>query len=539
MKCLPRGTFDSWQRYSFAGISVGGQGPTWANIQPGNNVRYLRSAAVALDNKTVELLGLSVQEQDKWWQNKIALRDRILERVQLIENYFDIQKRGKSITAKQVKSSREFFFVTRAAALDPPLAREALNLIPKFHASVAIPKLPCEKMWELLLPKLLESRDEAESIIQLEEESKTDEIKAANEVQKYENLKESRRDNALPVQKAVLAIARKVVDHLKLSIQNESTAEADFVPLAFRRISEYFRASEAASINGPDTKLLLDDARMVYTCVIAPALNDLDIKPDLLKCPGCKRKDLRQLFDFDRLMAHIHKRHLNHIGSFGHFRVPKAYYPETEAYPWMSITWPKNLPILPRHQIATGVWDPDDDSDYQFETPVDRPDFSRSAFAGRTASEKYGLHPARLVDNIKFVLSKLKTVSLQPEFKTQIALRYATEMFTSIDAVVIGDTELKELQSALVREGYTDVFEEFMCQECHNDNELSRRNKRWAEKPQSLNRLSDHFKATHDIESWPTNMFNFPSDGELWLALIEPDHKEALSVFEDLYPLMS
>lgn len=360
--CLPKAHFDSWARYGFAGEYVDEDIPTWVSRASTHHVRYSRSSYENLLGFLDELKKKDADTQMAWWTNEVDTMKRKLKQIQVIEGFMNGVKISKLNRAKTLREERETFFIQKAENLPLAFSREALRRISKFSASLAISKPPTERSWDLLLPKLCQERSAAEKIVYEEEQSVSDETLSRVKILQYEANERSRCDCTSPVQECVLRVADSVIQNVKT--QAAVVAIPDLVPYLFHQIYKEYKERHDVHL------LLLDDARTVYRKKILPFLNEKDETSkaiQMLKCPGCKRRDLQTLHTFEDLMRHICDRHLVHVGDFDFFRVPSGYLPHGVKVPWYCVSWPANLPILAKHQISNGRWDPIDSSVNQHE----------------------------------------------------------------------------------------------------------------------------------------------------------------------------
>ena len=465
----------------------------------------------------------------------------MLESILKIEGYYVNGKFLKAEESRCTREEREQFFAEKALALNPPISQRALDMMPKYHAAIAIAGQPQERSWKEFLPKLEKDREEAETFLRLEAECLLNPAVAAKKVQDYNATKQGREKRNHPVQLKVAAAAAKVVAEFKEQIQDGLIADSDILPMMLRRTFEEYDPDDVMQYS-EETPLLMADAVNVVSEIITPFLLALDKMEALkmLKCPGCNRNDTKKLWEFDMLMLHVFEKHAPMVGGFRYFRVPKAYLPEHTIFPWFCINWPKNLPMIAKHHKATGEWNHADIYEYQQEPRVIPRIFSHCAFDGRSVSHDLGFYPDQFWQNIIYVCQALKNSPLNPTFTTQIALKFALwKHYLIYPGRSVGSHALVKLRIALVKEGLQNVFENFSCLECFEDEDRLRRNNKFAERPQTLKKLNDHFSGFHQDTHWAVNMFKLPHEGELWEALNEPANKGALDLFNRLFPVES
>ena len=550
--CIPKITFDSWNRYSWAGDPS--ERPDWAQ-NAGTHTCYSRLAVGRLIRDFEEFLDVgpngivkTTAERDAWVNNRTRANQVLVERLRLIEAYVETQKKLKKDQAAATRATRVAFFTEQARRLDPPLSSDILDMIPKYNDSINIAKVPTERSWLELLPKLLEARAEAEERIRTHDEDSVDNEPKRTE---YKAMLESRKQNTTAEQRFVLDLAEDVVNVVDASVEAGSVAAVDFVPLVFKRIFDAYdgihHTNKPGDYEGRPYRLVLDDARMIYNCLIASAIDRWDDPAEAkaakhLKCSGCKRKDSHRLLEFEDLINHIGLKHTKEVGPLSYF-LPRLS-TTTEPYPgipWCLLEWPRNLPILASHRQVEGEWDPEHRSEYVHAPRVIPRNLSHGAFEGRSVEN--GNNPPRgdFIKNAVHVASLLESMPISTEFKTQIAFKYALERCSNASREFGADPTvpiqvLKDLQSALLSAGVRDVFKDLHCQACRANDAREKRHNKFADKKHCLAELIKHYLDTHMHLSWTSSLFVMPSAEELWEALTEPGKEPARQLFIKLFP---
>lgn len=551
--CIPKVTFDSWNRYCWVGELS--QKPSWAQ-NAGAHIRY---SCLALSNFIRDFddylaVGpskneITEEEKDSWIDSRVEKNRILVNQLQRIEAYVETEKQNKKNQAAAIKTAREVFFRERALKLHPPLSAAALAMLKPYRASVEIPKLPTERSWDELLPKLRKERAGAEMRIKAESKLADNPHIERRMNEEYRRILEKRKLNKTSEQRFVLELAEKVMNAVEVEVESGSVAHVDFVPLVFRRIfEEYDRIHETGkpgNYEGYPYRLVLDDARMVYETLIAKTIdrwNDQDKRAaKYLKCSGCKRKDSHRLHEFELLIIHIGQRHTGNVGTLSYFLPQPMTAPDRGAIPWCRLEWPRNLPILASHREVVGEWDPDDATDYIHAPCVEPLKLTRDAFQGRAVTD--GENPFRgdFIEDVIHAASLFDGMRIAPKFKTQIALKFALDRhnnaaksFGAESAVPV--QVLKDLPTALIRAGVLGLFHGFMCKMCCADDAREKRNNRFANKKQSLGEMIKHFLADHEHSSWSSDLFQLPLAEDLWEALMKPGMKHAYQAFTSLFP---
>lgn len=515
--------------------------PAWANIHHNAHVRYSRSSLSVLIKDTEALASLTPEEQDQWWQDRVEKADKLLESIKKIENHQEHEKINKSEVSKSIREERGRYFRDNALTLTTPVSQQSLEMMPKYHATVAIPKTPGATSWKRFVSKLEPHLEEAKMFVELEAECILNPEIGIQKIQEYNATKEKRESGNLPTQIVIKATASRVLAGFEALIENGLVADSDILPMLLRRIYEAFNPKAVMQYSDSEhcSPLLMDDARMVVSEMIGPFLSGLNKTGamKMLKCPGCKRKDTKKLWEFEPLMRHIYAKHTSLVGCFKYFRVPKAFLPDHTTFPWLCINWPNNLPILAKHHNATGEWNHENVAEYQQEQPVMPQFFSHGAFDGRSVSHGQGYPPEAFLKNVLFVCNALNDDTLDAQFKTQMALKFALEKYkVNYPNDHVSSQVLNNLQPALARDDLRKVFENLCCLACCETPDRSKRNNKFAQRPQSLASLKEHYMGIHEDSLWAVKMFKLPNEGELWEALTAVGNEKAFSLFERLFP---
>ncbi|MCJ1467671.1 hypothetical protein MMC07_006296 [Pseudocyphellaria aurata] len=555
--CIPKVTFDSWNRYCWVGDPS--EKPDWAQ-NPGTHVRYSCLALMIFIRDADQFSavgpngeGKTKEEKEAWVANRVEANRVLVEKLRQIEAYVETEKQKKRSQAGSIKAAREAFFIEKALQLDPPLSVKALEMVPKYKASIEIPKLPTERSWQELLPKLQEARAKAEKMIRKKE--KMDDAKERM-CMEYKKLSEDRKQNTTAEQRFVLELAEKEIDAVNAMVEDNQVAHVDFIPFVFRRVFEEYihkhETSKPGNYHGRPYRLVLDDARMIYDCLIAEAIDRWNDHAKIraaknLKCPGCKRKDSHRLHEFEALIRHIGEKHADKVGPLSYFRFqvlttdPDKRVPDYEGVPWCRLKWPRNLPILASHREVVGEWDPDDQSDYIHAPSVIPRNLSRDAFAGRCVENGEAPPRGDFIKNVIHAASLFDGMPISAKSKTQIVFKYALDRhnnaFKDFGAEPTVQVQaLRDLPTSLIRAGVRGLFEGLHCKACCVNDTREKRHNKFADKKQSLGELIKHYLATHEHCSWTLNLFDLPSAEELWEELMKPGMAQTYQIFDDLFP---
>lgn len=553
--CIPKVTFDSWNRYCWVGDPS--QKPSWA-LNAGTHIRYSCSAMTLFTRDVDKLLAVGSKteaaktkdEKEAWVDERVKANRVLVENLQLIEAYAENEKKRKREQGGVIKAARKAFFKERALKLNPPLTGDALEMLPKYKASIEISKMPSERSWQELLPKIQEARAQAEKMIQKKKAIVENPDAQDLKYEQYKMMLEDRKQHTTTEQRFVLDLAEKEINEVHALVEAGSVAHVDFVPFVFRKIFEAYDSThdtgKPGAYKGRPYCLVLDDARMVYTCLVSKIMDRWEDHAKIraakhLKCPGCKRKDSHRLHEFESLIKHIGVKHSEEVGALSYFRHRPLTGKIDIGIPWCRLRWPRNLPILASHREVVGEWDPEDDSEYIHVPSVVPRSLSHSAFEGRSVEN--GEDPPRedFIKNVLHAASLLDGIQLPTKYKTQIAFKYALDRHNSTPSnagaeSVVPVQDLKDLPTALIRAGIRGLFEGFRCLACRRDETREKRNNKFADKKQSLGELVKHFLDNHEHSSWSSSMFDLPSAEELWDALVTPGMEQAEQTFVSMFP---
>lgn len=482
------------------------------------------------------------EEKEAWVEEKVENNRLLIESIQAMEAYVEHERRRKALEVQAIKAQRIEFFKERAAKMDPPLSIEALNLLPKYLLAIDIQKLPSERSWRELRPKLEADRAKAEERLRLEAEEKQTHLprQGSQASSEYSEKVLRRKDFKTPEQLFVLELAEKVIAELGEMVASGTLAHVDFIPFVFRRVYDAYQQvpdeCKPVDIDGRPYRLLMDDARMIHKERIIHFITRWDsskCKAAIqLKCPGCKRKEGCRRHSFEDLIYHI-LTHTTRVGTLSYFR-PQPHAPSSIA--WCNLEWPRNLPILATHRVVSGEWDPNDGSD-PIQAPNVPPNIVRNAFEGRCVV--IGNEPPRcdFVKNLVHAASLLQGTTLAGKFMTQVAFKYAVDRHIGTGSEAFVPIKvLHDLPVALLRANVRGLFERFRCHKCVDMDGRDRCGKRFATNAHSLGELTTHYLEAHEHSSWTRNMFYFPPAEELWQELIKPGMEQAYKVFDGLFP---
>ena len=471
-KCIPQVQYDSWGHYQWVGNHD--HAPNWAALSSSQSVAYSKFDVRDMNVRIAEFMSTSPTETEieTWFSQQEAANVVYVNQLQKVERWVEEDRKFREKERAEIRDKRADFFKERALQMDPPLDADVLVICPSYDRSIRISKVPSEKSWQKLLPKICDEREEAETTVKRRKRRENHMSYRVFLKNNYVDIVEKRKDLCSREQRLVLDIADQVISETltdPVGIQ-----DSDLVNIIFRGIYDAYEKVEdsqkPANAHGI-YQLIMDDARLVYTARILPILeytygpkrNSL-IKA--LKCPGAYCRDTDQSWEFEELMQHIYETHRYQRG-FQHLLITNNLNDEVEIFPWYCMEWPRNLPMLAMHQTGPAEWDIDDASPYVRaehapmhikEQPVD--DFlsnfpSRSPFEGMDFSDAI-LHTA----------SFLNSADLSKWRQSMQVLELACARINLVLHEPITQQDVNIMVADLNQAGYGNLFDGHCCMIC-------------------------------------------------------------------------
>ncbi|KKY25162.1 hypothetical protein UCRPC4_g01968 [Phaeomoniella chlamydospora] len=443
---------------------------------------------------------------------------------------------------KRHRSERERFFQEQAAKLNPPIPLHTLKHMLPFHRSLDSNRPPTMEQFDILKTKILPLRDEAERIVDVDR--LTDSISwlammsdsRHPDMEAERKLKERRDGNRSPEQKDVQDLTTQVFEEL-----TDKVADSDLVLMVLKQVKRRWwplrvRGMCFDGVMGP-YELSMDDARLAVKTIKELTSNyDAQRTDDLLekfRCPACYRTDKVKRYDFVSLFGHLHAKHTRFASDFSRLRKP--FHRFGENFPWYTVPWPENLPVLADHQQPNSsanslVWDFDTAKDYE-----QRPTTTAvSAFSDRVVNIPLNIAPSDFFPVLLYAGKKLFPTALPRDVQTALALRFALDCYKQnkelnypppVDTLISASEQLTKASSASLEDEHKLEFR-FPCGACTNDRTVHR-SSQWVRGPRSFRDLLNHFIKFHqDIDpslGWIDNLFAVPSDTKVFDLLTKAD----------------
>ena len=273
----------------------------------------------------------------------------------------------------------------------------------------------------------------------------------------------------------------------------------------------------------------LDDARLILHEIIEPEVKSwhdsrrASAALEQFKCVGCPRRDCLTKYSFVKGFEHIFNTHAQYVGEEHQFSILAAPFPKyhgPDNFPWYTVYWPRNLPLVAAHHTVRreDKWKPDEDMPYTEAKKA----INTSAFAGRKAFDHPSIPASDFQSSIVFAAEKLRPTALGGDSQTRIALQFSLDRYASIRG-----TQKPELK------GFTNCFKKiqevnskfdfrYRCGPCSRQINVPRTTK-FIKSPVPFHELEEHFVKKHARLDWTTDMMDLPSDTELLEQIINED----------------
>ncbi|OQU97135.1 hypothetical protein CLAIMM_03120 [Cladophialophora immunda] len=468
--------------------------------------------------------------------------------VNKLEAWF--KEHTKTVQGSKVQAWRQKridYFEARAAELSPPMDRQILWKMAAFTRILKVQSEATERSWENLRIKIEPYRLHAQQVEEFERLMASEFLEAVPQVRLFRRLHEHRCGRAAvprsyqPEQKYVLQLAQAVF----VRCVNDGVADEDLLLLCLRKVFDVYstRKDRPRGLNFDGTTgpycLSLDDARMIVEDVlekrIPPHSERGRIVFQSLKCRGCRRADHVRTWSFIEAFEHILQTHARHVGEgleYYQFATP---YPLNDLpglsadeggveyrFPWYTVIWPRNLPLVPRHQDISQLdaWHPAVPTEF---IPLSEP-LRMSAFHGRQplqqkhAADDFG-------PNLVYAAKQLNGVWLEGPSQMKIALKYALDLYhqehTREPPLSTFMACLEELAAA-----NSAIQQKFRCGICVVEDKRPRSVRRSKHKT-SMEALQNHWEDKHLDGSvpWTQGFMHLPSEDEISQQIVAVDKR--------------
>ncbi|KAL9627767.1 MAG: hypothetical protein Q9164_007498, partial [Protoblastenia rupestris] len=462
-KCIPQAKYDSWGHYQWVGHH--NQAPAWAALFSSQSVAYSKFDIRDMNGRIKDFMSTSPTDDElkSWFEKQEALSLTYVEQLQKVEHWVEKDRKSRDKERVETREKRAGFFNQRASQIDPPLTPDVLALCPSYERSIRISKVPSEKSWQKLLPKIMNERSDAVAALEKRKRRESHHEYRLFLKDNQDDTIERRKNMKSPEQRLVLDLAEQVI--CEVLVDPRGFHDSDLVHIILRGIYDSYQRLEddekPRNQYGP-YRLIMDDARLVYTHKISPMIElyygaCTKSSARALKCPGRTCVTSHKTYEFEDLIQHLYKTH-RYRDCFQHLLVTHHFENEWEAFPWYCTEWPRNIPMLAPHQKTPYEWDIDDDAPYVRaepdlvpikEQPVDVSHDSRPSTSSTPGTT--------FTDAILYAAGILKGVNLNKRYKSMIALEFARGRNLLMYNNPVTQNDLHEMIVGLHRSGYSDV----------------------------------------------------------------------------------
>ena len=365
-KCVPFGTYDSWNHYQWAGLRE--ETPAWAGTYGASAQSFSRFDLERFDQLRTSFADIarSPEEMDDWFEKQEATNLAHIQQIQQIEAWIESDKKKRYAERGEVREKRIEFFEKMAAQMELPMLPDELEYCPSYQRAIQIAKPPTMKSWQLLRDKIQAERSSAEAMAKKDRRAASHREYRVFLSSSYDQTRRRRAEKVSPEQRLVLTLADKVIGAPSAEINQ--VHESDMINVILRGIYDEYQQiddTEKPAYGFGPYRLIMDDARLVYEEKLVPLMRRRGTAKmamaERLQCPliSCHRSP--KYFSFEKLMTHLQGPY-SHICEFD-FSPPSTYPHRSESL-WYCLEWPRNLPALPSHQKGSDHWDVDADTPY-------------------------------------------------------------------------------------------------------------------------------------------------------------------------------
>ncbi|KIX95914.1 uncharacterized protein Z520_08169 [Fonsecaea multimorphosa CBS 102226] len=463
-----------------------------------------------------------------------------------------LKEHAKTVQKSKAEAQREQrieYFEARAAAQAPPMDRQILWKMAAFTRILKILQDGNERSWDLLWIKIEPYRSHAQQVVEFERLMASDFLETVPQVRLFRRLHEHRcgRESVprayQPEQKFVLRLAEAVFSQCV----NDRVANEDLLLMCLRNVFATYRnmprEKRPRGLNFDGTTgpycLSLDDARMIVKDVLERQISVHSERGRIvfqsLKCRGCRRADHVRTFSFVEAFEHILQTHARKVGEgleYYRFAIPhplndlSGLSPEAGGveykFPWYTVQWPENLPLVPRHQekSESDTWHPDFHTEF---VPLAAP-LRMSAFHGRQAlgqnhaADDFG-------PNLIHAAKRLHGVKLDGPCQMKIALKYALDLWAQRHT---REPPLSTFMACLDNLAIANPSIElkFRCRICLREDRRPRTSRKSKHKI-TMESLHNHWELKHREGSvpWTKGFMALPSEEEISQQIAHVDKK--------------
>ena len=211
-----------------------------------------------------------------------------------------------------------------------------------------------------------------------------------------------------------------------------------------------------------------------------------------------------------------------HVKGFEHDSLP--WHPagmSRAALSWYCLEWPRNIPMLARHQTNSSDWDIDAEAEYVRATPS--PPLLEESID--TFIDRHRDAPAEpgmvFTQSILHAANKLRYVNLSKNYKAIAALEFARKLHLATHDAPLAAKNLRQIEDTLNATGLDEVFDDHSCYRCQSNHNYSG----FSVSSHGFVEMARHYLVEHgETESWSQSLLELPS----------ANHFEAMQVQDGL-----
>ena len=207
------------------------------------------------------------------------------------------------------------------------------------------------------------------------------------------------------------------------------------------------------------------------------------------------------------------------------------------ALSWYCLEWPRNLPMLARHQTNSSDWDIDAEPNYIPATPSQ----IVSEESINTFIDRHAESPAEpgmvFTESILHAANQLRYVLLGKDYKSIVALEFARRLHLGMHDAPLASKNVHQIEETLNATSLDEVFDDHRCYRCQSNHNYSA----FSVSPHSFVAMARHYIVEHgETESWSQSMLALPNadhvKGMLFFANAGAITKAVCELFADVKP---
>jgi hypothetical protein len=450
-----------------------------------------------------------------------------------------------STEAHDLRQIRTNYFEAHALELSPPMEKTVLHKMADFHKALKIRAQPTERSWLALRGKIGMYRSHAEQVLQFEQVMELfpdplPQVKLFKQLHERRYRRGEPQRTYQPEQEYVLRLGRAEFDRC---IKN-NVADEDLLLLCLKNVFDTYSTltDRPCGFNFDGTfgpyRLSLDDARMIVEDIIEKQIPRTSPRGRVvlptLRCRGCRRADFARSFSFVQAFEHMLEKHARQVGEGLEFYQFARPYPKSckswtspegdpvdFKFPWYTTSWPRSLPLVPRHRDPSKMepWHPDVPDEF---IQIKKPPIT-SPFGGRRPCDTGNPDDAFAL-NLMYATQRLYGLALDGPCQLKIALKFALDLYAKEHT---SEPPVSNLIACvdMLRTVNPTIDLRFHCGICWAEDKA--RGIRQAKHRKGVEQLNRHWTRKHQggSISWSKGMMQLPTESEVWRQIVSSDKK--------------